>query len=158
MKSCVNCGRDGIIEEDLCRVCSEMFKRRTKEKPLSIKYSKESLPEVTEVPHSDKDLCQEISIYLALLPFIKEREVKLAKKCKEKLTREEALGLYGRKCSNCGYDKNMSVLQFHHLKDKKYHITSLFRNKEPKVLILEELAKCVLLCANCHMEIHFNKS
>jgi len=56
----------------------------------------------------------------------------------------------GAKCSQCGYDKHTSALDFHHVdpETKKFTISSSL-NRSLKSL-LEEIDKCVILCANCH--------
>jgi hypothetical protein len=60
----------------------------------------------------------------------------------------------GGKCVVCGYKKNISSLAFHHVKEKAtrlsgtYLITLSARGAE------EEASKCVLVCHNCHGEIH----
>ena len=60
----------------------------------------------------------------------------------------------GGECSQCGYNKCNDALDFHHLdpsiKDSNfYHIKSWGKER-----IRKELDKCVLLCANCHREVH----
>lgn len=61
----------------------------------------------------------------------------------------------GGKCEICGYDRCMSVLSFHHEdpSQKDFGISggSTTRNFEK---LKPELDKCVLLCANCHLEKH----
>jgi len=61
----------------------------------------------------------------------------------------------GGKCIICGYNKSSRALVFHHLnpEDKDFGLSSrgLTRSWER---IQKELDKCVLLCANCHMELH----
>jgi hypothetical protein len=65
-------------------------------------------------------------------------------------------GLRGSKCEKCGYDKCLDALQFHHIDPKK----KLFEIKEgiwecrPDEEIKKEISKCLLLCANCHYEVH----
>lgn len=61
----------------------------------------------------------------------------------------------GSKCSICGYDKNTAALEFHHLdKDKKdFHISNSKTTNINK--IKKEIDKCILVCANCHREIHY---
>ena len=63
----------------------------------------------------------------------------------------------GGKCSICQYDKCISALEFHHInpKEKEFElkISSTIKSKE---VYLKELEKCILVCANCHREIHFN--
>ena len=52
----------------------------------------------------------------------------------------------------CGYNRCNRALTFHHLRDKSFIISgSHTRSWEA---ILEELKKCVLLCQNCHNELH----
>ena len=59
-------------------------------------------------------------------------------------------------CSICGYRKNLAALVFHHTdadaKDFKLDMRSLSNRKlEP---VLAEIEKCILVCANCHAELH----
>lgn len=61
----------------------------------------------------------------------------------------------GGKCVCCGYDKYQGALEFHHLdpNEKDFtlsHVKLTTFNEEIK----KELDKCVLVCANCHREIH----
>lgn len=61
----------------------------------------------------------------------------------------------GGKCSRCNYDANIAALQFHHLENKSFNISSnkLLLKEE---YIKKELKKCILLCANCHAIEHSN--
>lgn len=62
----------------------------------------------------------------------------------------------GMACKICGYKKNYAALAFHHRDPKvKSHALDLrtCSNKSWESL-LEEAAKCDLVCMNCHMEIH----
>ncbi len=66
-----------------------------------------------------------------------------------------AIDSLGGSCVVCGYDKCSSALEFHHLdpaeKEEKSRagITRMSLSR-----LKEELRKCVLVCANCHREIH----
>jgi hypothetical protein len=53
-------------------------------------------------------------------------------------------------CAICGYNKYADVLDFHHEGDKEFNI-SLQRNINK---IKEEMKKCIILCSNCHRELH----
>ena len=62
---------------------------------------------------------------------------------------------FGNKCSICGYDKCIAALEFHHLNpnEKEFH---LGQAKTTNLIKLRsELSKCILVCSNCHKEIHY---
>ena len=59
------------------------------------------------------------------------------------------------KCENCGYNKNYSALCFHHLRDKQFPLDIRNCSNRNWESLLEESLKCVVLCHNCHMEIHY---
>lgn len=67
-----------------------------------------------------------------------------------KIIKEE----FGGKCSVCGYDKCMDALQFHHLDpaEKEFSLSTMRQANLDK--IRKEMEKCILVCANCHYEIH----
>ena len=68
----------------------------------------------------------------------------------------ELIATAGGQCSICGYRKNLAALAFHHLdsadKDFKLDMRSL-SNRGSKT-VLAELDKCILVCHNCHSELH----
>lgn len=67
----------------------------------------------------------------------------------------QAINLLGGQCHNCG-NKNIFVLDFHHFKNnKKKNIGKLLNSKWTS--IVKELKKCIILCRNCHQELHHNK-
>lgn len=68
-----------------------------------------------------------------------------------------AVNLLGGKCSLCGYNKCHAALDFHHKNplEKDGSIKDLIGHKWET--IEKELMKCILLCANCHRELHWNK-
>lgn len=60
----------------------------------------------------------------------------------------------GGKCSLCGYSTNLAALAFHHLQAKDFQLdVRAFSNRKIEPL-LAEIAKCKLLCHNCHAETH----
>lgn len=61
----------------------------------------------------------------------------------------------GNKCCLCGYDKIAGSLEFHHLdpSKKSYGIASCGTCHDLET-DLQEIQKCILVCANCHREIH----
>lgn len=67
-----------------------------------------------------------------------------------------ALEKFGGKCQICGYSKNIAALTFHHLNPNDKSISldmRSFSNNSLKKLE-KEINKCILLCMNCHTEIH----
>ena len=82
-------------------------------------------------------------------PYLQQKERGLNKKIKSVL-------LLGGKCSSCGYNKNLSALEFHHTDPsvKEFALDlRIFSNLSDAKLNIE-LEKCQLLCANCHREVH----
>ncbi len=81
-----------------------------------------------------------------MVQAVRKRRIKL---------RQMAREYKGGKCEICGYQKCDRALSFHHLnpKEKSFGVSAkgLTRSWEA---IRNEIDKCILLCANCHMEIH----
>jgi transposase-like protein len=67
--------------------------------------------------------------------------------------RAQVIADAGGCCAACGYDRNPSALQFHHVDPATKEFT--LRNGDTRSLarMRAEAAKCVLLCANCHAEV-----
>jgi 5-methylcytosine-specific restriction endonuclease McrA len=61
----------------------------------------------------------------------------------------------GGKCQFCGYSKYIGALDFHHLdpskKNFKLSMEELYRSWD---ITTKEIDKCILVCANCHRELH----
>ncbi len=73
---------------------------------------------------------------------------------RRKRIKEEAVQIAGGKCKICGYNKCISALEFHHNKNNKEGNISTFLKNESRQKLLKEAEKCILLCANCHRELH----
>jgi ribosomal protein L30E len=54
-------------------------------------------------------------------------------------------------CVLCGYVKCLAALEFHHTGDNKKFIVSKLNTLTS---VQNEAAKCIVVCANCHREIH----
>ena len=52
-------------------------------------------------------------------------------------------------CIDCG-ESDPVVLEFDHLRDKVDNISKMASLKRPWAIILAEIAKCDVVCANCH--------
>ncbi len=75
---------------------------------------------------------------------------------RQRALKEQAVQYKGGKCSVCDYNKYQGALEFHHLdpNEKDFSIAQARHTTFDKVKA--ELDKCVLLCSNCHREVHAN--
>lgn len=55
-------------------------------------------------------------------------------------------------CCLCGYCKCLDALEFHHVNGAE-KVAALTDMKHLPAIV-KELEKCILVCANCHREIH----
>ena len=86
------------------------------------------------------------------------------KQCERALKRKlELIELKGGECEVCGYNNNIAALDFHHInpEDKNFQLDSRHLSNTHIDKLKQEVDKCILVCANCHREIHnpkFNKN
>lgn len=64
--------------------------------------------------------------------------------------------LHGGCCNQCGYRKNYAALAFHHLdpENKVFNIDIRKCSNTNWKTLLQEVEKCIVLCHNCHAELH----
>jgi len=82
------------------------------------------------------------------------------KKCSNSISKDRfrflVLNSFGDySCKICGYNKCEQALEFHHVnpEEKEFRLAEMLTYTEDK--ILKEFSKCLLVCANCHREIHY---
>jgi 5-methylcytosine-specific restriction endonuclease McrA len=67
--------------------------------------------------------------------------------------KEQIVEYKGGKCEICDYNKSLRALEFHHIdpSEKDFNIGGciVFNDK-----LKREIDKCILVCSNCHCEIH----
>lgn len=73
-------------------------------------------------------------------------------KIKRKKQKLKIVEYFGDTCYICGIKGHQSIFDVHHIKNKKFSISRSIKKWEN---LKKELMKCVLLCANCHAELHF---
>ena len=85
---------------------------------------------------------------------IRAKRVLATQKRREKV-KQMAVDYKGGKCCVCGYDKYVGALDFHHInpEEKIFGIGSRGYTRSWEE-VKKELDKCVLVCKNCHCEIH----
>ena len=80
--------------------------------------------------------------------------IKAVSKRRKKL-KQMVVEYKGGKCVICGYNKYVGAFDLHHDRDSKKEfglsMKGLTRSWQK---IKEEADKCILVCANCHREIH----
>jgi len=71
-----------------------------------------------------------------------------------KLRKATLLKGCGGKCVICGYNKISRALTFHHVDETKKEFTLSGGYLYSWETIIKEVKKCILVCSNCHEEIH----
>lgn len=109
--------------------------------------------------------CAKCKISKSLDEFYKKKtnndSLSYCKDCSNEQAKERQRGLKriaieykGGACANCNYSRCVRALEFHHLdsKEKDFSISQSKSKEFSK--IRSEIDKCILLCANCHRELH----
>ena len=113
----------------LCEICNKKFETKSSTRLYCYECSGESSREDNETRKHQKTILR--------------RSMKL-----------QAIKLLGGKCSICGYDRCVDALEFHHKNphEKEFKLGSgnTMSWKEYK----NEALKCIIVCSNCHKEIH----
>ncbi len=106
--------------------------------------------------HCKECKCKQHKYRVANEIGFKEAEAKFKRDRKRRI-KMWAIEKLGGKCTKCGLTHHPAVYDFHHLdpKTKEIGIGSMITYKISR--LEEELAKCILVCANCHREIHFGE-
>lgn len=67
--------------------------------------------------------------------------------------KQRAVDYKGGKCERCGYSRCIWALDFHHPESSKKDI-NIAHASYRWAKLQSELDKCMLVCSNCHREIH----
>lgn len=70
--------------------------------------------------------------------------------------KQQIIYIMGEKCALCGYNKTASALELHHLDPSKKDFGISENINTYWDAINKEIQKCILVCSNCHREIHDN--
>jgi hypothetical protein len=81
--------------------------------------------------------------------------LKKAVSIRRKKIKKMSIEYKGGSCQICNYNKCIDALEFHHLdpNEKDFGISAKGITRAWKK-VKEELDKCILVCSNCHREIH----
>ena len=82
-----------------------------------------------------------------------------AVRARRKKIRHMSVEYKGGKCQQCGYNRCIDALEFHHIDPSKkdFNVSQRGYTRSWK-RVVEELEKCIMLCANCHRELHAHVS
>lgn len=103
-----------------------------------------------ETPKEDNSQFKQIKVKQSRKKVIKIKRDISSEKIKDLVLSRKKYG-----CSICGYSKCMAALEFHHINpsEKSFAISKAHSGYSLDE-ILKELEKCILVCSNCHKEIH----
>lgn len=88
-----------------------------------------------------------VSYYCITCHIGRQRARRLAKK-------QQAVEYKGGCCSICGYNKCIGALDFHHTDPTQKDADFTQMKNWSWDRIQKEVDKCILVCSNCHREIH----
>ncbi len=83
----------------------------------------------------------------------KKEYLRTAVKSYVRRLKEQSVSYKGGKCQICGYNRYNGALEFHHIDETKKDFSISGRSISFERL-RPELDKCLLVCSNCHREIH----
>ena len=126
-----------------------------KEQILELRKQGKSYRQIEKILHCSRSL---ISYYVN--PEGKQKKIEAQNKNRYRKRSEYKLQA-GGKCQICGYNKCLEALHFHHKtpSEKNFSISEAIWGVKKKISdkeIKKEIQKCILLCANCHYEMHYN--
>jgi hypothetical protein len=137
-------------------------------KKFSLKTVHLSIKDKKTTPYGDNRYCPRCKEIKPLPEFYtrrnKEGSSVYCKPCtsnqtseRQRKLKELAVNYKGGCCIKCGYNKYNGALEFHHLDPSKKDFTIAHLNLHAfNEKIKKELDKCILVCSNCHREIHGN--
>lgn len=79
-----------------------------------------------------------------------------AVKRRRKATKNLIIECMGGQCQVCAYSRCVKALELHHVEpgEKEYSISQMLTRSRGWNTLYTELEKCILLCSNCHRELH----
>lgn len=126
--------------------------KNLKEKILKLKNEGKTYNEI------QKELnCSKGVIAFHLSKSVRDKQKKRLQKRRKNIKNDLRIR-FGGKCTLCGYSKCLAALDFHHIDPKsKVHAIAHLVKTTSLALIETEVNKCILICANCHRELHYHE-
>lgn len=151
-RKCRNCEK--TVRQWSCSLCEEHYQLSQTRKMITCKTCGK---QVENRSNNTKIFCSKLCKSRDFQGNTVERQKRVGLERKTRL-----IEMKGGCCEKCGYDKNMAALSFHHREpdNKSFCLDMKQLSNRSDAVIMEEFAKCDLLCMNCHIEHHnprFNK-
>ena len=89
---------------------------------------------------------------------VNRKEKSKAHKKRERIKNRDFIKNYKKDkfCAFCGYREHPEILVYHHVKGvKKWDLSKM--KIRTLTTIKREIEKCILLCPNCHMWLHYKE-
>ena len=167
-KLCLKCSpfRGDNYKKLICKKCGSKFSARQNGVGLySRAYCLECVPFGTRLQPTPQNrtctICGKVYEYIRSKNKKYKDKGHKAKRCNSCVTvdrhiarKKRAVAYKGYKCVCCGYDRYYGAMDFHHQdpNEKDFEIGGNWsKNWET---IRRELDKCILICSNCHRELH----
>ncbi|MCK9446458.1 HNH endonuclease [bacterium] len=112
-----------------------------------------------DIYNSSRKVAKELNVgRTTVLKYIKDDKKQKKNNSKNviewrKRKKIELIEYKGGCCEVCGYNKTIRSLDFHH-KDPKYKDFGISGKSYSFERLKKEVDKCILVCSNCHGEIH----
>ena len=131
-------------------------------------YGKHNTRKLKDAPVAGKKVCSKCKETKPIEEFARKNKERLQSWCKGclytsqkkrwKERKQKIVELLGGKCCKCGYSKNSAALDFHH-EDPSIKEDNWAKTRQKSWdKVIKESKKCILLCANCHREIHWDSN
>ena len=107
--------------------------------------------------HSGEESRKVYALWLSPKAWANQKKNKAEQKKKNSDSNRDFIrrvkSIYG--CSGCGYKKSLMALHFHHTGPKRGEVSGMLGYS--RKALKEEVRNCILVCSNCHCEIHENE-
>jgi hypothetical protein len=170
-KKCKECGQEKLLEDfakdkrkingrtNTCKECTNREVNQRKHRGIN-----SSKRRYTAVAVDGKKRCKNCGDKKLLEEFVKSSSGKLGysnicRFCNNAKKKQDQSNFYGRvalflggRCKYCGLETPWyEIYECHHEnpEEKEYNISGL-RHKDWDTVVVPELRKCILVCANCH--------
>lgn len=154
---CNNAGLGGKIDEKNRKILTNIEIEEIK-KLYSTGYTNIKLSELFNVSKYEiRKYTKELKRYSRFDESLtRKQKISLMVSERRRKLKDMAIEYKGGKCEKCGYNKCNGALEFHHLnpEEKDFSISSSGTTKSFERIKIE-IDKCILVCANCHREIHY---